>query len=91
MATVHFSLLGKKKCRFWAKSVQSLWNNGLLNLAFCLSQYIVLCIVPKEFDHISPELRNREQRGCVCSTLLIVSDRLMPMKAIFGEKMVSNI
>ncbi|KRY46601.1 hypothetical protein T03_18102 [Trichinella britovi] len=36
MATVHFSLVGKKKCRVWAKSVQLLWNNGLLKFALCL-------------------------------------------------------
>ncbi|KRY09757.1 hypothetical protein T12_1813 [Trichinella patagoniensis] len=40
MATVHFSLLGKKKCRVWTKSVQLLWNNLLLNFAVFLSQYI---------------------------------------------------
>ncbi|KRY39835.1 hypothetical protein T01_11675 [Trichinella spiralis] len=41
MATVYFSLLSKKKCRVWSKSVQLFWNNGLLNLALCLRHYIV--------------------------------------------------
>ncbi|KRY04406.1 hypothetical protein T12_4028 [Trichinella patagoniensis] len=40
MATVHFSLLGKKKCRVWTKFVQLLWNNLLLNFVLFLSQYI---------------------------------------------------
>ncbi|KRY13925.1 hypothetical protein T12_2493 [Trichinella patagoniensis] len=42
MATVHFSLLGKKKCRVWTKFVQLLWNNLLLNFVLFLSQYIDL-------------------------------------------------
>ncbi|KRZ57029.1 hypothetical protein T02_15615 [Trichinella nativa] len=50
MATVHFSLLGKKKCRVWTKFVQ-LWNNLLLNFALFLSQYIEfgrnLCKMPR--------------------------------------------
>ncbi|XP_003371812.1 hypothetical protein Tsp_05488 [Trichinella spiralis] len=40
MATVYFSLLSKKKCRVWSKSVQLFWNNGLRNLALCLRHYI---------------------------------------------------
>ncbi|KRX77610.1 hypothetical protein T06_3177 [Trichinella sp. T6] len=40
MATVHFSLLGKKKCRVWTKFVQLLCKNLLLNFALFLSQYI---------------------------------------------------
>ncbi|KRX17944.1 hypothetical protein T07_12415 [Trichinella nelsoni] len=39
MDTVHFSLVGKKNCRVWAKSVQLLWNNGLLNEPLVLGYF----------------------------------------------------
>ncbi|KRX54439.1 hypothetical protein T09_1017 [Trichinella sp. T9] len=65
MATVHFSLLGKKKCRVWTKFVQLLWNNLLLNFALFLSQYIEfgrnLCIYSAVIDFV-PALDHSEEK-----------------------------
>ncbi|KRZ93462.1 hypothetical protein T08_6272 [Trichinella sp. T8] len=39
---------------------------------------------------LSREIRNQKPPGYVCCTFLIFSDRLMPIKSIFGEKAFSR-
>ncbi|KRX33455.1 hypothetical protein T05_15502, partial [Trichinella murrelli] len=44
----------------------------------------------KRFLGLSREIRNQKPAGYVCCTLLVFSDRLMPIKSIFGEEVFSG-
>ncbi|KRY15763.1 hypothetical protein T12_294 [Trichinella patagoniensis] len=46
--------------------------------------------VSTQATQLSREIRNQKPPGYVCCTLLIFSDRLMPIKSIFGEKAFSR-
>ncbi|KRX57735.1 hypothetical protein T09_14709, partial [Trichinella sp. T9] len=72
------SIFGRK-----ANAAQSLWNNGLLKWAHCLSQYIGM---PPTYLGKYRDLCNWGRRKYVCCTYLIIFYQLISIKPIFRGK-----